>query len=78
MQVDEHIVTALPVLLGVVAALQSQVAPVVDLEVLPDDFVALYDDAGRAKVAELIEVPGGANEDISNFLHIGREQIHPS
>ena len=75
-EVDEKVITFLFLFLGVAAALQSQIATIFNIEILPEHFMTINQDTLRSKVTIFVEVPGGPDEDVCDVFHIGWEQVH--
>ena len=76
MQVDEHVIALRLLLLAVVAALEDEVALVLDLEVPPRVGNALHEEGFGAEVAGLVEVAGGADDDFCDLVQARRQYVH--
>lgn len=70
MQVDKEVVVVSCPFLGKAAALQSQATFVNDVKVMSADLLLIKDQLPGSQVADLVDMPGGTDEDVCNFLHV--------
>lgn len=71
MEVDEDVIAADVLLFGVEAALESQSPAVLHIEVRPADGAVLESEGLGSEVGGLVGVPGGPDDYIRDFLHVG-------
>ena len=70
-KVDEKVVALFLLLFKIAAAFQSKISFVLNVKVFSSNFVSVNDGTVGTQVAVLVEMPGGSDEDICDFLHVG-------